>query len=91
MACRTQLAIVVDVADITRCPSEAGRTLVWCFAHVQVGVKRCRPVPQILGELRNRIFANSARPIQLTAADLGDVLDLEKLTLSQPRANTEFE
>ena len=49
-------------------------------------LKRCRPVPQILGALRTRIFANSARPIQLTAAELGDVL--EKLTLSQPRTNT---
>jgi len=71
MACRIQLAFVVDVA-------EAGRTLF--------GAQTMQTSSANTWRASEQNFRESARLIQLTVAELGDVL--EQLTLSQPRANT---
>ena len=78
----------MDVADITRCLSEAVRTL---FGASRTGKSVSNDADQFRKYLARfgTEFSRIQQGIQLTVADLGDVL--EKLTLSQPRANTEFE
>ena len=71
MACRIQLAFVVDVADIARCLSEAGRTFFGALRTRKTCLNDADRLRKYLARLGTEFFTNSAKPFQLKIAEPG--------------------